>query len=157
MAAIEVLRRGFIARGWFDDATHAVVVAVSRLTPGTNIIAYCAGIGWHFNRLPGSIAAVAAASVPSALMVLVLSAAVVRVDRYRSVRALLAAGALVAAALVFSSAWHLLRPYAGRNDRGRTAILVAVAGGLYFLDLSPVRVLLTAAAIGFALPPRQRS
>jgi chromate transporter len=157
MAAIEVLRRSFTARGWLDDTVHAVVVAVSRLTPGTNILAYCAAVGWHFDELRGSLVAVAAASVPSAIVVLALSAAVVRLDRYRSVRAILAAGAIVAAVLVLASAWHLLRPYIGRADRIRTAVLVIAAAGLYALDLSPVRILLIAAAAGFAFPPRRRA
>ena len=157
MAAIEMLRRNFTARGWLDDGVHAVVVAVSRLTPGTNILAYCAALGWHFDELRGSLAAVTAASVPSAIVVLALSAAVVRLDRYRSVRAVLAAGAIVAAVLVLSSAWHLLRPYIGRADRVRTAVIATVVTALYALDLSPVRILLIAAAAGFAFPPRWRS
>jgi chromate transporter len=156
MAAIEVLRRGFAARGWLDDAMHGVVVAVSRLTPGTNILAYCAAAGWHFDELRGSVVAVAAASVPSAIVVVALSAAVVRLDRYRSVRAVLAAGAVVAAALVLASAWHLLRPYVGRPDRMRTAVIVGLAAALYAFDLPPVRILLVAAAAGFGFPSRRR-
>jgi chromate transporter len=157
IAATEVLRRSFVARGWLDNAGHAVLIAVSRLTPGTNVLAYCAAAGWHFGRLRGSVTAVFAASLPSAVAIAVLSAALVRLDRYRSVRAVLAAGAVVAAALVLSTAWHLLRPYLGPGERPRAVAVVAIAAALSAAGVSPVRTLLVAAAFGFALPPRGRS
>jgi chromate transporter len=154
IAAIEVLRRSLAARGWIDDSAHGMIVAVSRLTPGTNILAYCTALGWYFDRLRGSLTAVVAASVPSAVAIAVVSAAVVRFDRYRSVRAVLAAGAIVAAALVLSSAWHLLRPYVAPSHRTRTALIVIVAAALFAAEMSPVRILLLAAILGFVLPPR---
>jgi chromate transport protein ChrA len=104
--------------------------------------------------MAGSLTALVAASVPSAVIVCALSAALVRVDRYRSVEALLAVGALTAAALVFSSAWHLVRPYTGRPDRARAAAFVSLAFVLFALGFTPVRVLLAAAVAGFLTPRR---
>ena len=50
LAAMELLRRTASRAAGCDDAEHGVLVAASRLTPGTNVLAYCVGLGW---KLPG--------------------------------------------------------------------------------------------------------
>lgn len=157
MASMELLRRSFETRKWVDAPTHALFVAVSRLTPGTNILAYCAAVGWRLQRWPGTLAALAAASVPGALIVSTLAATLVRLDRYPAIRIALSVGMLLAAALVFSSAWHLLRPYL-RSSRWPVALLIAsLAIGLYLVGWTPVRVLLVCAVAGGLLPARTPS
>src|SRR4051812_47757529 len=92
IAAMELLRRTFAARGWMDLPTHSLVVAVSRLTPGTNILAYCTAAGWRLRGWRGSATGLAAASVPSSLIIFALSAALSRLVRYRLVQGALAVG-----------------------------------------------------------------
>ena len=69
MASMELMRRTFAQRGWIDDSEHALLVAVSRFTPGTNVLAYCAGArlvaGARDRR---RAVALAAASVPGSLI-----------------------------------------------------------------------------------------
>jgi chromate transporter len=151
-ASIELLRRPSTARGWLDAPSHGLLIAVSRLTPGTNILAYCVLLGWRFHRIPGALAALAAASVPGSLVVFGLTVMLVRVDRYRTVQALLAIGILVAAALVLASAWALFRPYLTTTARRMAVIVTAVSAALIVLGATPVRTLLAAALIGFLLP-----
>jgi chromate transporter len=154
MASMELLRRSFEARRWVDAPTHGLFVAVSRLTPGTNILAYCAAVGWRLRGWRGTLAALAAASVPASLVISGLAATLVRLDRYPAVRVALSAGMFIAAALVLSSAWNLLKPYA-RAGRVRFALMIAVAAGvLYALDLTPVRILLICAVVGALIPER---
>jgi chromate transporter len=152
-AAIELMRRTFAARGWIDAPGHALIVAVSRLTPGTNVLAYCTAAGWRLRGCRGSVAALVAASAPSSIIIFVLSAAVVRLVRYRAVQAALAIGMLIACVLVLASAWALLRPYVLGHRKVRVALFVAAALALYFAGLTPVRILLLAAAAGFAIGP----
>ncbi len=155
MASMELLRRSFAAREWVDARTHGLFVAVSRLTPGTNILAYCAAVGWRLRGWRGTLAALAAASVPASLVISGLAATLVRLDRYPAVRVALSAGMFIAAALVLSSAWNLLKPYA-RAGRIRFALMIAVAAGvLYALDLTPVRILLICAVVGALMPERR--
>jgi chromate transporter len=151
-ASMELLRRTFTSRGWLDADAHGVIVAVSRLTPGTNILAYCVTLGWRFHRWAGALAALIAASVPASLVVYILTATLAEIDRYAVVRAILALGILVAAVLVLASAWALIRPYLARRARIRALLISAVAVALIALDATPVRVLLVAAAIGYLLP-----
>jgi chromate transporter len=156
-AAMELLRRTFMARGWMSGATHGVIVAVSRLTPGTNILAYCAAAGWRLRGWRGSLIALTAASVPSSIIICAMSAALVRVVRYRAVQAGLAVGMLVACVLVFSAAWSLLAPYLRGGRRVRVVIMLAFAIALYAAGLTPVRVLLVSAAIGLLVRPSDES
>ena len=155
MASMELLRRSFGARQWVDATTHGLFVAVSRLTPGTNILAYCAAAGWRLRGWRGTLAALAAASIPSSLVISGLAATLVRLDRYPAVRVALSVGMLVAAALVLSSAWNLLKPYFSAGRSRFTLTVSAAAGVLYFVDLPPVRILLLSALLGALMPVRR--
>jgi chromate transporter len=151
LAAMELLRRTAIGRGWLDEDGNVVLVAASRLTPGTNLLAYCVGLGWKLRGAVGAAAAVVAASLPGALGVAVLSAMLVRVDQYRAVRVGLAAGTLVAAALVLASMWALLRPHVMGRARLWTAMIGALAIVLLLIGAAPVQTLLVAAVVGAAV------
>ena len=151
-ASIELLRRRFTSRGWLDADAHAVIIAVSRLTPGTNILAYCVTLGWRYHGWLGALTALIAASMPASLVVFALTATLAQIDRYAVVRGLLAVGILVASVLILSSAWALIRPYLARAARVRALLIVAIAAGLIALNATPVRVLLVAALVGFVLP-----
>ena len=148
---MELLRRTFIANGSLDETGNAGLVAVSRLTPGTNILAYCVGLGWSLHRWAGAVAALVAASLPTSLIVCVLTVALVRIEDYPIVRMLLAIGVLVATLLVFSSAASLLRPYVRRPALVRASIIAIVAGAMFLADVTPVRILLVSAALGAAI------
>ena len=151
-ASIELLRRTFTSRGSLDAASHGLIIAVSRLTPGTNILAYCVTLGWRFHSWAGALVALVAASVPGAFVIVVLTATLAQIDRYAVVRALLAIGILVASVLVLSSAWALIRPYLSKSARVRALIVTAVAAALIAVEATPVRVLFAAAAVGLLLP-----
>jgi chromate transporter len=148
LAAMELMRRTAVKRGWLDDADHGVLVAASRLTPGTNVLAYCAGLGWRLQGIAGAVAAVLAASVPSAIIIGVVTAALFEIDHYRVVRMLLAAGTIVAAGLVLSSTWPLVRPHLKSGTRLWAAIIIVIAVVTLLLGATPVQTLLVAAAVG---------
>lgn len=152
-ASMELLRRAFERAGWLTPDEHALLVAVSRATPGTNILAYCTALGWIRLGAVGAALALAASSVPGALLVTALSAALVRIDRYPAVQVGLAVAMIVASALVLSTAWALLRPFVLSSRRRWTIGVLAIVVGLTAAGATPVRVLLAAAVWG-ALVPR---
>jgi chromate transporter len=154
---MELLRRTCTARGWLDPSGHQLLVAISRLTPGTNLLAYCVGLGWGWRTIAGAAVALAAASLPSAVIVSVLGAVVARTDEARSVQALLAVATLVAAGLVLSAGWYLIRPHIVGPRRLWAGVGIAGVALLYMLEATPVRVLLAAAAWGALTPPREPS
>ncbi|HEY7185177.1 MAG TPA: chromate transporter [Vicinamibacterales bacterium] len=148
IASMELLRRSAAKERWLDEHGHAVLTAVSRLTPGTNVLAYCVGLGWQVSGWIGVVVSVLAASVPAAIMITALAATLVRIDRYPVVRVIIAVGVLAATALVASSAWYLMRPYLNRRSAWRAAIIAVVVAVLSWLDVTPVRIFLVSAVIG---------
>jgi chromate transporter len=152
-ASIELLRRSGLPRGWMDESTHGLLVAASRLTPGTNILAYCVGLGWWLRGTIGGLVALAAASLPSAVIAAMLMATLARIDRYFVVRVLLAIGTVIAALLVLASAWYLIRPHLQAAVRFRTAAVTVTAAVLVLLNATPVQTLLVSAIVGAAWPP----
>ena len=157
LAAMELLRRTFLARGLLDEGGNAGLVAVSRLTPGTVVLAYCVGLGWSLFRWTGALAALVAASAPTSLVIVVLTVALVRVDEVPAVQMLLAIGVGVATALVFSSAWFLLRPYLGRSRLLPTGVVVLLSVALLSIGVTPVRILLLSGVAGALVGPWGRS
>lgn len=153
-ASIELIRRSFASRGWLDDRTHAMLVAVSRFTPGTNVLAYCAALGWRVHRVSGMAAALAAASVPGSLAVTALSAVIAQLAAVPLVRAGLAVATLVAAGWILAAAWALVRPYVAGPRRAWTVLVAVAAAVLFAVGIPPVRVLLIAAVFGALSPGR---
>jgi chromate transport protein ChrA len=155
MASIELLRRTLERRGWLDDEEHGILNAVARFTPGTNVLAYLAALGWSYHGVLGAAVAVLGGSVPGSVVVTTLTAVAATVDRWRAVRAALAVATLVAAVLVLINAWSLVRPYLRGTRVTWTLASVALAGLLAFAGATPVRVLLVLAIWGALTPARK--
>ena len=153
MASIELLRRTLERRGWIDDGDHGVFNAVARLTPGTNVLAYLAALGWSLRGVAGAAVAVIGGSVPGSVVVTLLTATAASIDRWLVVRAVLAVATLVAAVLVLVNAWSLVRPYVRGGRAAWTLVSIALAAALHALGATPVRVILVLAVWG-AFTPR---
>jgi chromate transporter len=151
IASMELLRRSGAGEGWLDEQGHALLTAVSRLTPGTNILAYCVGLGWQVGGAIGAVVSLVGAALPASLLIVALSATLVRVDRYPVVRIIIAVGVLAATLLVASSAWALMRPYLTRASAQRTAIIAAAVVAMLLLGATPVRIFLAAGILGAVL------
>jgi len=152
MASIELLRRTLERRGWLDDREHGVLNAVARFTPGTNVLAYLAALGWTYDGAAGAAIAVLGGSVPGSVVVTILTAAAASVDRWRAVRVGLTVATLVAAGLVLVNAWSLVKPHVRGPRVVWTLASIALAAALYFAGATPVRVLLALAVWGACTP-----
>jgi chromate transporter len=148
MASIELLRRTLEQRGWIDDGEHGVLNAVARLTPGTNVLAYLAALGWSLRGAAGAAVAVIGGSVPGSVVVAILTGTAASVDRWLAVRAALAVATLAAAVLVLANAWSLVRPYLRGGRVAWTLASIALAAVLHALGATPVRVIFVLAVWG---------
>ena len=151
LASMELLRRSLGARGWMTDDGHALFVAVSRLTPGTNILAYCVALGWQLAHWRGALVSLVAASIPASILIALLSATLTQIDQLPLVRAIIAIALIVATLLVLAAAWNLLRPYIKGTNAVRTGIIAAIVVVLVLMKVTPVRILLVAAAFGVVM------
>jgi chromate transporter len=151
LASMELLRRTMGDRGWLSADSHALLVAVSRITPGTTILAYCTALGWVFHGWQGAAVSLAAASIPASLLIAILTATLERIDQHPVVRVLIAVGLVIATLLVLSAAWNLLRPYVKETTAVRTGVIVMVAVGLMLAGITPVRIMFVAAVVGIIM------
>ncbi len=67
MAALH--RELVVSRGWLTPERYGLIYSLARATPGTNLLAFCAGVGWQLARFRGALAAVLSASIPCAAAV----------------------------------------------------------------------------------------
>ncbi|MGA2989066.1 MAG: chromate transporter [Candidatus Korobacteraceae bacterium] len=138
-----------VSRQWLSAEEYGTCYALSRITPGTNSLAFFAGVGWQLLGWPGALATVLAASVLPGIMVMLLT------ESYELVRSSpVAMGALsgilaAAVGMMGTAAWSMLQPYFTRRRWIHAAVL---AGGSillsYRFSLSPVQILGLAAVVG---------
>ncbi|MGB9604289.1 MAG: chromate transporter [Bryobacteraceae bacterium] len=136
-------------RRWLTDEQYGLAFALARVTPGTNVLAFCAAAGWFMRGWLGALVAVPAATVPSGLLVIVLTALYEELKGMR-----VAAGAIggllaAAAGMMLAAAWNLMRPRMLAGNRMRIALL-ALGGFLLvrMFSLSPLLALGLGAAVG---------
>ena len=136
-------------RRWMSNETYGLIYALARITPGTNILAFCAAVGWQLLGFAGAVYAVLAVTLPSAAVVGLLS---VGYETWKTNPWALAAisGILAAASgMMASSAWQLVAPHLARGGWLRA---VVIAGGAFLLvelfAVSPIVALALAAATG---------
>ena len=52
---IAILQREFYKREWLSPEKFGIAFGLARLTPGTNMLAFCAAAGWYLRALPGAL------------------------------------------------------------------------------------------------------
>ena len=70
---IAVLQREFYQRHWLGPEKFAIAFGLGRVTPGTNLLAFCAAAGWYLLGLTGAITAVMVVTIPSSILVIWLT------------------------------------------------------------------------------------
>lgn len=149
-----VFQRELVERkGWLSAEQYGLCFAVARITPGTSILAFCAAVGWSFDRWRGAAMGMAAAAAPCAAI------AVCMLLAYEELKglawfAIALRGAMASAiGVMLAAGWSILKPYWKTVNRLRhAAILTASLVLMLVVHLSPLPILGLAALVGFLLP-----
>jgi chromate transporter len=152
VATIEMLRRGMVHRGWLNDSEHQQLFAAARVTPGTNLLAYCTAAGWHVRRTLGAIVALLAASVPCTVIAVVVTILYDRLEASPTFTVVVTLGMTVALAMLAVGAWQLARPQLNRAKAVRSGVILTLVAICYGAGVSPVWTLAAAAAVGVLWP-----
>jgi chromate transporter len=140
-------------RRWVSEDQFALSFALGRLTPGTNLLAFCVGIGWILRRWPGALVSLIAASIPCTLMVVVITVLFSKWQENPYVQASIKGAIAAAVAITVKTVWTIAHPHYKPGSRIRIVLIGATAFALHvFLGISPIEVLLLAALVGFTLP-----
>jgi chromate transporter len=137
------------SRGWLERSRFHLAFALSRITPGTNVLATCTGIGWCLRKWRGAVAALLGASVPCSAIAIFITGVYIAWNRNPIAIAAFRGAAAAAVGLIVASCWLLLRPFIGAVSWLRIVVLVGGSAVLASLSMPPVRVLGLAIIVGF--------
>lgn len=152
-ATIAVLKQQVVTRrAWLDDAEFDLSYALSRLTPGTNLLAFCTAAGWTARRWPGALVALLAASVPCSVLTVVMTVFYGELHASALFQAALRGALAAAVAIMISTAWVFAEPHVRAAPRKAIAVVPCAIALSLGLRLSPVEILLLAALAGVAWP-----
>lgn len=137
-------------RGWLAREHYGLAFGLARLTPGTNVLAFCAAAAWLIRGWPGAVLAVVGGTALPAVVAVWLTAA------YQALKDNpLAMGAITgllasAVGMMAAAAWNLVRPYLLPPKWPRAVLFAGGAAVIsVILPVSPLLVLLAAAVSGF--------
>ncbi len=147
-----LLQRELIRRDWITREDFALAYSLARVTPGTNVLAFCAATGARVLGLVGALAAVMAVTLPSAVVAVLLTRGF---ETWRTNPwAIAAIGGIVAAVsgMMWASVCLLIKPFLGLR-----ALLFAGSAFLaaWKFHVTPVPVILVAALAGFLWPHQE--
>ena len=153
-ATTAVLHRELVERkGWIDDSRFGLCFALSRLTPGTNLLAFCTGVGWILRGLTGAVVALLAASVPCAIIVVLITVGFDQISRNATWMIAIRGAMAAAVGITVVTCWTISKPYVKRTCWISPLMLVGLTfGAKVFLDVPSVQILIAAAIVGLLLP-----
>lgn len=152
MPTMVALERELVERqGWLKREDFVIAFALARITPGTNVLAFCAATGAKILGIRGALAGVLAVTVPSAALAVLLTRGYESWRLNGTVMAAVAGTVAAVIGMMWASVWLLVRPYVGGLRRTlRTALF---AGGafiaLWKFGITPVPIIAVSALIGF--------
>jgi chromate transporter len=142
-------------RQWLNEDQFGLCFALGRLTPGTNLLAFCTGFGWLLRGAPGAVIALLASSIPCAIMVAALTALLSYWQDNQFVQAAIHGAVAAAVGITTKTVWTIAKPYFKGSGRLRVILIGAAAFLLYVVaHIPPIEVLIGASVVGAFLPVR---
>jgi chromate transporter len=141
-----LFQRELIGREWITRDDFALAYSLARITPGTNLLAFCAATGMLVLGLAGAFAAVLAVTLPSAILAVLLTRGFEMWRTYPLAMAAIGGTVAAVSGMMFASVWILVRPYLGWR-------VLLFTGGAFLaawkFHVTPVPVILVAALAGY--------
>lgn len=150
------LQREFVDRlGWLSQEQYGLAFALARVTPGTNVMAFCAATGSQILGWAGAVSGALSPTLPSAVLAILIT---VGYETWRTNPfALAAIGGTIAAVagMMLAAVYSIVRPHwGGVRGRGllRTLRALVISGsaflGLWKFGLSPLQIIGLVVLIG---------
>ena len=153
---IAALEREFDRRHWIDPDQFSIAYGLARITPGTNMLAFCAAAGWYLRGILGAVAAVLAVTLPSAVLVVWITHLYGFGERNAMARAIITATVAASVGTMLAAAGRLVGSQISRTHWVRPALITVSAFALArVFALSPLKIIGIAAVVGFFWLPRR--
>ena len=151
MPTMAALRRELVDhRQWLSPEDFALAFSLSRVTPGTNVIAFCAAVGAQILGFWGALSGALSETVPSAVLAVAMTQGY---ESWRTNAWVMAAeaGTIAAVAgMMWSTIYSLLAPHfhGWQSALRGAAITLAAALGITKFGLGPLTNILLATIVG---------
>ena len=145
-------------RTWITDEQYALAYAMSGITPGTNIIAFCAATGSLVLGWWGAVAGVTALTAPTAFLAVLIMQGFESGASYPLVTAAIGGTVAAVSGMMWSTVWMLVKRHlkGGWNSRARTIVITALSFlGSWKFHITPLPVLAAATLAGFLWRTRE--
>jgi chromate transporter len=143
-------------RKWLDREQYSLAFALARVTPGTNLIAFCAAVGALICGVAGAVAAVVALTAPSSALAVLIMQGFESSQGNRIAMAAIGGTVAAVAGMMWSTIWIILRPHVGgmtRTGTMRNLQVALIAGGAFLaarvFGITPLPIILAGTLIGF--------
>lgn len=140
-------------RRWLNDERFILSFALARVTPGTNVLACCTGLGWMLRKLPGAVVALLASSVPCSLIVVAMTVVLTNLPDNWITKTSIQGAVAAAVAITAKTGWTIAGPHFKAGTRWRVVVIGGTALALHAaFNVSAIYILLLAGVIGAFLP-----
>ena len=145
-------------RRWISSERFDLAFALSRVTPGTNLIAFCAAVGALICGIAGAAAAVFALTAPSSALAVLITYGFERWQGNRIAMAAIGGTVAAVAGMMWSTIWIILKPHVGGTVRNLQVILIAGGAFLasWFFHVTPLPIIAAGTLAGFLWQDKRR-
>jgi chromate transporter len=144
------------ARRWISAEKFDLAFALARVTPGTNLIAFCAAIGALICGTAGAVAAVVALTAPSSALAVLIMQGFETFQGNRIAMAAIGGTVAAVAGMMWATIWVILRPHVGGMTRTgllRNLQVAIIVGGAFaasrIFGFTPLPIILVGTLLGF--------
>jgi chromate transporter len=138
-------------RRWLTREKFDLAFALARVTPGTNVLAFCAAVGALICGVAGAVAAVLAVSAPSAVVAVLFMQGFESSQGNRIAMAAIGGTIAAVAGMMWATIWTILRPHVGGFTRNFQMVLIT--GGAFLASwkyhVTPLPIIFAGTLIGF--------
>lgn len=149
-AMLPILQREVVENhGWATEDELMDYYAIGQCTPGVIAVNTATFIGYKTQGLPGAILATAGVIAPSLIIIIAIAAFIQQFAHLAAVQHAFAGIRIAVCALVLQSVWKMAKK--GVVDMPTSIILLATFAAVAFLGVSPVVMVVVAAAAGILI------
>jgi chromate transporter len=148
---IAALQRELVSqRRWLSPEDYALAFSLSRITPGTNVIAFCAAVGARILGFRGALAGALSETVPSAILAILITQGYETWRTSTWAMAAIAGTIAAVAGMMWSSIWSLVRPQFRDPASSLRGIVITLGAFIAIsrLGLGPLAIIGLAALLG---------
>lgn len=156
-ATIATLHREIVERRrWIEQHPFDLAYALSRLTPGTNLLAFSAAIGSMLRSWRGAIITLLAGSLPCAGLAVAVTVFYELWTRDVTTQIALRGALAAAVGVMVITGVTIIRPHWRSASWVKLLVFVGGSFASSFLSIPPIRVLFVAAVLGWLWPVTER-